>query len=339
MVTSSVGPLCHPWDGCASPDRRENIPSARPLAYHLLILALFIGCSPTVEAPEEPCVVDPSLSREVREEVYQQTGRRFERAEFFSPDPDSVPGELRWMSPLIVEEQDPLQAEDPPLGRFGRLDTDVSGQVVVHSDQPTVYHQAQRVDVGDSSLEQSTFLWFYPCSQSGSEPSWRGFRMVLDQRGFAIVWELLSSEAPLRILYVSKPIENAARRQYGNALPERRYVVEPSVETHPDLVVARIVGDGPQPMGPFLYLDFPARRVSTLICRCEPSQVASFPASHLYQMVEIQQADPSIRLLIDRAVNHDAGGSIAALRLPSEMLDFSIHRDPGRAQAHWHDES
>jgi hypothetical protein len=99
------------------------------------------------------------------------------------------------MSPLIVEELDPLQAEEPPMGRFGRLDTDVSGQVMVHSDQPTVYHEAQRVNVGEASLEQSTFLWFYPSSQSGGEPSWRGFRMVLDQRGFAIVWEVLSSEA------------------------------------------------------------------------------------------------------------------------------------------------
>ena len=296
MVTSSVGPL----------------------AYSLLILALSIGCSPNLELPEEPCVVDHTLLHEARQEVYQQTGRRFERAEFFSPDPDSVPGELRWMSPLIVEELDPLQAEDSPIGRFGRLDTDVAGQVKVHSDQPTVYHKAQPIKVGEASLEQSTFLWFYPSSQTGGETSWRGFRMVLDQRGFAIVWELLSSEAPLRILYVSKPIENAARRQYGNPLPERRYVVEPSVETHADLVVARIVGDGPQPMGPFLYLDFPARRVSTLICRCEPSQVASFPASHLYRMVDVQQADPSIRRIVDQAGNHDSGGSLGALRLPSD---------------------
>jgi hypothetical protein len=317
MVTSSVGPL----------------------AYRLLILALFTGCSPTLEVAEEPCVVDHTLLHEVRQEVYQRTGRRFERAEFFSPDPDSVPGELRWMSPLIVEEMDPLQAEDSPLGRFGRLDTDVSGQVKVHPDQPTVYHEAQPIEVGEASLEQSTFLWFYPSSQAGGETSWRGFRMVLDQRGFAIIWELLSSDASLRILYVSKPIENAARRQYGSPLPERRYVVEPSVETHADLVVARIVGDGPQPMGPFLYLDFPARRVSTLICRCEPSQVASFPASHLYQLVEVQQADPSIRHVVEQALNRDAGGSIQVLRLPSEMLEFTIHRAPSRAQAHWHDES
>jgi hypothetical protein len=50
---------------------------------NLLILTLFIGCSPTLELREEPPVVDHSLLFEAREEVYQQTGRRFERAEFF----------------------------------------------------------------------------------------------------------------------------------------------------------------------------------------------------------------------------------------------------------------
>jgi hypothetical protein len=301
------------------PDRRESNSYLRPLEDSLLILALFTGCGPTLEPASDSSAVDHSFLREARQVVYDQTVRRFERAEFFSPDPESVPGELRWMSPLIVEELDPLQEEDSPTGRFGRLETDAAGQVTVHSDQPAVYHGAQRVEVGEASFEQSTFLWFYPSAESHGEPGWRGFRMVLDQRGFAIVWELLSSEAELRVLYVSKPIEDAARRQYGSPLPERRYVVEPSVETHADLVVARIVGDGPQPMGPFLYLDYPARRVSTLICRCEPSQVALFPASHLYRLVDVQQADPSIRRVVDQAGNHDSGGSLGALRLPSEF--------------------
>jgi hypothetical protein len=77
----------------------------------------------------------------------------------------------------------------------------------------------------------------------------------------------------------------------------------------------------PQPMGPFLYLDYPARRVSTLICRCEPSQVAWFPASHLYRLVDRQQqADPSIRPIIDQAGNRrQLADRSQALRLPSEF--------------------
>jgi hypothetical protein len=142
--------------------------------------------------------------------------------------------------------------------------------------------------------------------------------MILDHRGFAIVWEVLSSEAGLRVLYVSKPIEDAARRQYGDPLPDRRFVVEPHVAEHPDVVVARIVGDGPQPMGPFVYLDYPARRVSTLICRCEPSQVDLFPQSRMYRLVALEQVDSAVRQVIDRALAHDRGGSLRLLRLPSD---------------------
>jgi hypothetical protein len=293
----------------------------RVLETSLLILVLLAGCGPTVEAPGESHPPDFALLREARELAYQRTQREFERAEFFSPDPESSPGELRWMSPLIVEELDPLQAEDSPLGGFGRISTDPSGRAVVHPEEPAVYYWAERVEISAASFEQSTFVWFYCPFDSGGEISWRGFRMVLDDRGFAMVWEILSSEAELRVLYVSEPLEAAARRQHGATLPGRRYAVEPSVEQHPDLVVARVVGDGPQPMGPFLYLDYPARRVSTLICRCEPSQVGWFPASHLYRLIDRQQVDPAVRAILDR-VEHDGSGSyVEALRngIPEEV--------------------
>jgi hypothetical protein len=292
------------------------------------------------------------MLRPDREAVYARTARRFERATFFSPDPDSTPGELRWMSPLIVEELDSLRSEDSPLAEFGRLSVETPGEAVkkwdwlraetartlenqrsrrclsqfshslgevtVNSDEPTVYHTEETVAIDETNHAQSTYLWFYPSPEPGGKAGWRGFRMILDQRGFAIVWQVLSSEAGLRVLYVSKPIEDAARRQYGDPLPDRRFVVEPDVAEHPDVVVARIVGDGPQPMGPFVYLDYPARRVSTLICRCEPSQVDLFPQSRMYRLVALEQVDSAVRQVIDRALAHDRSGSLRLLRWPSD---------------------
>jgi hypothetical protein len=284
----------------------------------LLMLVAIAGCTSANMPPDESPLLDHSRVRQDRESVYARTARRFERATFFSPDPESAPGELRWMSPLIVEELDPLRSEDSPLAEFGRLSVQPPGVATVHSDEPTVYHTEETVAIGETNHAQSTYLWFYPPTEPGGKAGWRGFRMILDHRGFAIVWEVLSSEAGLRVLYVSKPIEDAARRQYGAPLPDRRFVVEPHVAEHPDVVVARIVGDGPQPMGPFLYLDYSARHVSTLICRCEPSQVDLFPQSRMYRLVALEQVDSAVRQVIDRALAHDRGGSLRQLRLPSD---------------------
>lgn len=284
----------------------------------LILVVLLLGCSSDNRGPVESAEPEHTALGQDRKAVYARTERTFERATFFSPDPSSATGELRWMSPLIVEELDPQRDEDMKPKGFGRLRPETTGSATVCSDEPTVYHTEEIVAIGEKKLVQSTYLWFYPPTEPGREIGWRGFRMILDRRGFAIVWEVLSSEAGLRVLYVSKPIEDAVRRQYGGPLPDRRYTVEPSVPEHPDVVVARIVGDGPQPMGPFVYLDHPARRVSTLICRCEPSQADLFPQSRMYRLVGLDEADAAVRQIVVRALDHDRGGAIGLLRLPSD---------------------
>lgn len=288
----------------------------QPRHYFLPVWFTLTGCAPTIELEPPVPVVETAFYREMRDLIHDQTGRHFEQAEFFSPDPESTPDQLRWMSPLIVEELDPLQIEDSRVGPFGRLDFDSDGRVVVNGDQPTVYHWQQDVDLGGTTRRQATFLWFYAASDASEFPNWRGFRTISDQRGFAMVWEVLCSEAPLRVLYVSEPTEKSAQQQHGPPLPQRRYAVEPCVWTQGDLVVARVVGDGPQPMGPFVYLDYPDRHLSTLICRCEPSQVGEFPASHLYQLIDLKDADPAIRRMIIRTAMADSKTSIGVLRLP-----------------------
>ncbi len=253
----------------------------------LLCVAGLIGCVPADRRRDEPSPTDLDRVRRSHERIYQRTCQRFERAAFFSPDPETTPGDLRWMSPLIVEQLDPQQAEDSPRTGFGRLIADESGHLIVDPDEPTVYHASSTVEFDGESHGQSTFLWFYASTEPNGRPAWRGFRMLLDDRGFTMIWEILSSDSPLRVFYVAKPVEEAARRQYGSPLPGRRYSVEPSLRDHPDIIVARIVADGPQPMGPFLYLDHPDRQVTTLICRCEPSQVDLFPTSRHYRLITL----------------------------------------------------
>jgi hypothetical protein len=284
--------------------------------YFLAVLVMVTGCGPSIEFEPSAPAVETAFYQEMRDLIHHQTSRHFERAEFFSPDPETTPDPQRWMAPLIVEELDPLQIEDSRVGPFGRLDFDSDGRVVVDGDHPTVYLWQQEVAIGGTTRRQSTFLWFYAATTDSEFPEWRGFRTVLDKRGFAIAWEILSSDAPLRVLYVSEPTEKSSQQEHGPPLPARRYAVEPCAQMHGDLVVARIVGDGPQPMGPFVYLDYPDRHLSTLICRCEPSQVGQFPASHLYQLIDLVDAAPAVRRMVTRTAMADSKTSIGVLRLP-----------------------
>ena len=51
--------------------------------------------------------------------------------------------------------------------------------------------------------------------------------------------------------------------------------------------VARVLDDGPTPMGPFVYLQAATRSVKTLLCRCMPSQAEHFVADEYYQLLPI----------------------------------------------------
>ncbi|MFH1109147.1 MAG: hypothetical protein V1790_08145 [Planctomycetota bacterium] len=62
----------------------------------------------------------------------------------------------------------------------------------------------------------------------------------------------------------------------------------------PDVVVARLIDDGPAPMGPYVYLNAPpGRAVTTVLCRCSPSQVEAFIETRYYDLVPLETIDPS----------------------------------------------
>jgi len=286
-----------------------------------LTLAALSGCVPA----EQSAPIDLLAIEQQHEAIHKRTERRFERAAFFSPDPDTTLGDLRWMSPLIVEESDPQQSGGMPQPGFGRLIEEQSGSIRVELDEPAVYHIASSVKIHGKSFSQSTYLWFYPPAEDGDELRWRGFRMLLDDRGFAMIWEILSSDAKLRVFYVSKPVEEAARRQYGSPLPGRRYCTEPDLRDHPDIIVARIVGDGPQPMGPFLYLDYPDLHVTTLICRCEPSQVDLFPQSRFYRLIVLVEGNKELHHVLEYCIKRL--DSSAEPDWPSELRISSGRED------------
>ena len=58
----------------------------------------------------------------------------------------------------------------------------------------------------------------------------------------------------------------------------------------PDVVVARVIDDGPVAAGPIVYLSAGTRAVSTLICRCMPAQARKLLATSTYDLLPFQIA-------------------------------------------------
>jgi hypothetical protein len=255
----------------------------------LLPLVVAVGCTERPAETVQQRHVDLTEVRSRHEFVRRRTNSRFEQAAFWSPDPESDAGVPLWMAPLIVQELpvDATGSRQPPVF-FGAMAGKRSASASVDTDCQTVYLMVSKVSLKGSLFERWTYLWFYPAASPGRQLRCRGVRMTIGSRGHAIIWEILSNEIDLSEIYVSKPLEKASREQYGPPLPGRRFSVEPALEEYPNVVVPRIVADGPQPMGPFLYLDAAQLDVATLICRCEPSQVGEFPMSSHYRLERIQ---------------------------------------------------
>ncbi len=203
-----------------------------------------------------------------------------------------------YAAPLILQEVQ-------PAGRIGRVRVDETGRPAVEAGTPTVYYRRSRCTLDGREYEQLIFLWFYAPSV---EPEWssslpvQGVRITLDSEGLPFIWETMANDQPARIIFASRRLETLAGQQYGPPLPGRLHSLETAVASdgvasngvasdavasEPGAIVARILEDGPLPMGPIVHL-LRDGTVGTLTCRCMPSQVDNFVETLPYDLASIQ---------------------------------------------------
>lgn len=214
----------------------------------------------------------------------------FDHAEFWKPR-DSTDGAIAAMAPLIVQQVIDDSNRDRTRPRFGALVATASGNARVDSRRPTLYFQNRTAKLGGANREQIEYVWFYPLQSvsSGSDAiEFLVLRVTLGEDGFPLVWEMDDSawlgDADPRILFVADSLEALAMDTFGQPLPDRRYVIERTIADAPRTVVANVFEDGPIPMGPYVYLSAQPRRVTTLLCRCSPSQVHVFDENGYYDL-------------------------------------------------------
>ncbi len=250
--------------GCATPDRPT-------------------GIAKDAAATREPEANGAAPALE-HADVYDGVHEQFARAVFYKPrQREGLPFELQ-MAPLIVQQ---VTGDTAPRGvRFGPLKPGTTDVADVNA--PTVYYGVSTAFLRGHRHEQLTFVWFYarPVSYPSCLPgSTRGVRMTLDADGFPLVWEAGGH------VYVSRWMEDTAFNEFGPPMPGRKYSIE---SAHPvycggGVIVPRILDDGPVPMGPFVYLRAGDQSVSTLLCRCMPSQVDEFVETVEYELVPTEE--------------------------------------------------
>jgi hypothetical protein len=259
---------------------------------------------------------------EYHQQLRERTTQTFAQVAYLSPSHTKIAGRGVWMAPLLLQELGPADGETPRFPRFGALTVSESKDYRVDETRLTVYTTARRIPIDGRLYRQDTYLWFYPPTEAGQPLRYRGFRQTLARNRFPAVRELISNEATARVFFVSKSVERAAAKQFGPPLPGRRFSVEPDGSKHRNVIVARILNDGAQPMGPFVYLEHKSLAMPNLKCRCEPSQVGEFTLNQRYQLVPVPSFE---ELMTDSKPGQsspmpaNAGHLSGVLRLPKSM--------------------
>jgi hypothetical protein len=246
----------------------------------LVLCLLYICGCPADEIPTRTAAALRNNDNS-RSEQYRANSAFFERAALFKPLEGSASGRTFSLAPLIVQECDAIAL---PEGLRFTAPEELSRDRPQRNITPIVYYAENTISIAGQDRDQLTYLWFYShWGFAQGQACFRGIRMTLDRQGFPMIYEVLESPEKLAIVFVSKSLEESAHKQYGTPLPQRRHSSESSVAGHPLFVVARVVEDGPQPMGPYVYLNRELD-VTTLHCRCSPSQVKDFTENNYYEL-------------------------------------------------------
>ncbi len=261
-------------------------------------------------------------------EIYALSDLHLPDALYYKPAGSTADLDV-YAAPMILQEVQ-------PAGRIGRVRVDDNGRPSVEAGTPTVYYGRSRCTLDGRQYEQMSFLWFYARpvepARSSSVPV-QGVRITLDSEGLPFIWETMADDQPTRIIFASRRLETLAQQQHGPPPPGRRHSLETPLTSEPGAIVARVLEDGPLPMGPIVHL-LRDGTVGTLTCRCMPSQVDNFVETLPYDLVPIQElADlglddldwitgregAAIYLAFTLDATHDDPALSGLLRLPDDF--------------------
>ncbi len=280
------------------------IPSQHSVPLLLIGFAMSIaGCkenSPSPKPKYQPEVpnttvatdVDTGKSNTPANSTNDPTTVRFANAIFLKPGMDAEADDAR-MAPLLVWE------------RVGKSSGDILATLgePVESSGDTVILFEDRVEIGGALYERKAHIWTYSNAPT-DQPLIGCVQTVLNRDASPVLWHVFDShDAETNSLYVAQSIEHAAKREHGQPLEGRRFVVE-SLHEPSVIRVARLLEDGSEPMGPMVYISANPHKVAAVACRCMDSQVDEIEDARFYRLVRFTSRDESNASIIEQVQNY-----------------------------------
>jgi hypothetical protein len=181
---------------------------------------------------------------------------------------------------------------------------------------PVVYFEEGKAQWNGRSHDQVTYVWnsLTSANATDADPTVQGIRITLNNSSSPVIWEVLADNSGGELIFVSQSVEATALKAFGPALAGRRFATESSLENAPHAMVVRVIDDGPVPMGPIVHLNAGSHNVSTLICRCMPTQAKNLLATKAYQLRPLGES--KLHPQFDKSGNDPAARLTRILRLP-----------------------
>jgi hypothetical protein len=242
-----------------------------------LVMSVTTGCTTRPQAIN----ADQSAGLRARAEAH------FQRGFYLKPAETGNIFTQAWrLAPLfIIEANDALATADLPLPPA----------------RPQVFFKPGHITLNGRRHEQMTYWWTYPKNSR----AWRealpaqGVRITLNAAGQPVVWETLADTSGGQVIFIAQSLEAQAVQQFGVPLEGRRFAIERPRADAPNVVVARVIEDGPVTMGPIVYLRAGTREVTTVICRCMEAQVRELAGQQEYDLVAARNSPGLVRKLRD----------------------------------------
>lgn len=285
----------------ATRQRAKALPQQRrPAVFLAFALVLFLsGCgwrgrqadhpsqiAQTNSRPEKdprPAPPGAALTEQAAALIHARVATWFPNALLFKPVPHE-PADLAWtLAPLIIQEASDDNRSVSPFGST----TPETPDPRTSPPSPNVHFASDVIQIRGHFHPRFTYWWPSPpaASPPGDISAVQGVRLTLDSNGAPVIWELLADPTGADVIFVARSLEQAAQKEFGGPLAGRRFAIETALSNAPNTVVARVIDDGPVPMGPILYLSADGGTIRTLICRCMPAQAGHLVSTSYYQLV------------------------------------------------------
>ena len=194
---------------------------------------------------------------------------------------------VTYLKPSATDHVSPLAAQLAPLLLQEVRGTNWQSDLPAGAPKPQLFCATSRISLNGQAHEQMTYWWRYPKSAKRNHRALegQGVRLTLSSTGRPAIWEVLGDTSGAKLIFVAQSLEAQAAREFGTPLDGRKFAVERSLAESPNIVVARVIEDGPMPMGPIIYLRAETRDMTTVICRCMDAQADELAGQQEYELV------------------------------------------------------